>query len=84
MTNHDYGEFLTQARSNSSDGPLSASGPSDKFIPTFWPSRVPNNVITEEKYRIIIDRSKPLTERVAAFKERPFWLRSLGFLETLH
>jgi len=107
MTNDDYGEFLTQATINSSDGPLSASGPgditkwmavpwqsdtascragypgtefpSDKFIPTFWPSRVPNNVITEEKYKIIVDPSKPIMERMAAFNERPFWLRSLDF-----
>lgn len=107
MTSSDYGEFLTQAAVNSTDGPLSASGPgditkwmavpwqsdtascragypgtefpSDKFIPTFWPSRVPNNVITEEKYRIVTDTARPLTERMAAFNERPFWLRSLDF-----
>ncbi len=107
MTSSDYGEFLTQATVNSTDGPLSASGPgditrwmavpwqsdtascragypgtefpSDKFIPTFWPSRVPNNVITEEKYQIVTDPTRPLMERMAAFNERPFWLRSLGF-----
>jgi hypothetical protein len=52
--------------------------PEDAFIPTFWPSRVPNTILTEEHYRIVTDKSKPMEERIAAFYERPNWLRSLG------
>lgn len=53
--------------------------PADNFIPTFWPSRVPNTVLTEENYKIVIDKSKPLNKRIAAFYDRPNWLRSLHF-----
>ena len=53
--------------------------PADEFIPTFWPSRVPNNVLTEANYQIVTDGSRPMEERVAAFNDRPFWLRSLDF-----
>ncbi len=51
--------------------------PADQFIPTFWPSRVPNNVLTEESYKIVIDASQPMDVRQAAFQYRPFWLRRL-------
>jgi hypothetical protein len=53
--------------------------PADEFIPAFWPSRVPNNVLTEANYQIAIDRSQPLEKRFAAFYTRPFWLRNLAF-----
>jgi len=105
VTKSDYGEFLTQATINASDGPLSISGPgdiskwmavpwqtdtascragypgtefpSDPFIPTFWPSRVPNNVLTDAQYDIIRDPATSPEARMAAFNTRPFWLRSL-------
>ena len=107
LTKSDYGEFLTQATVNASDGPLSVSGPgditkwmavpwqtdtascragypgtefpSDPFIPTFWPSRVPNNVMTEAQYKTITNPTTPPEERMAAFNSRPYWLRSLDF-----
>jgi hypothetical protein len=53
--------------------------PADGYIPTFWPSRVPNTVLTEDEYRIVMDTSKPMEERIAAFYHRPNWLRSLDF-----
>lgn len=53
--------------------------PTDEFIPAFWPSRVPNNVLTEDNYKIVIDKSQPLEKRLAAFHTRPFWLRNLAF-----
>jgi hypothetical protein len=53
--------------------------PSDPFIPTFWPSRVPNNVLTEDQYRVISDPNATPEERMAAFHTRPYWLRSLDF-----
>ena len=52
--------------------------PDDNFIPTFWPSRVPNTVLSEASYRTVIDTSLPLDVRTAAFYNRPNWLRSLG------
>ena len=52
--------------------------PSDPYIPTFWPSRVPNTVLTEANYLFVTDESKPMEERVAAFYGRANWLRSLG------
>jgi hypothetical protein len=105
LTKSDYGEFLTQATINASDGPLSVSGPgditkwmavpwqtdtascragypgtefpSDPFIPTFWPSRVPNNVLTDAEHDIITNPATSPEARMAAFNHRPFWLRSL-------
>lgn len=53
--------------------------PSDPYIPTFWPSRVPNNVLSSENYKIVRDKNAPLDKRIAAFNDRPFWLRSLDF-----
>ena len=50
----------------------------DPYVPTFWPARVPNHVLTEEDYTIAVDDSKPLEERVNAFNRRAVWLRGLG------
>jgi L-Lysine epsilon oxidase N-terminal/L-lysine epsilon oxidase C-terminal domain len=49
------------------------------FLPTFWPVRVPNNVLTEEQYEVVKDLKKPLQERRAAFsfQNRMYWLRAL-------
>ena len=52
--------------------------PTDSFIPTFWPSRVPNTILSEANYKTVLDASKPLEVRIAAFYDRPNWLRSLG------
>jgi hypothetical protein len=52
--------------------------PPDSFIPTFWPSRVPNTVLTDENYRIVVDKRKPMHERMAAFYNRAIWFSSLG------
>jgi hypothetical protein len=51
--------------------------PTDPFIPTFWPSRVPNNVLTEAQYDVITNPGSSPEARMAAFNTRPFWLRSL-------
>ena len=50
----------------------------DRYIPTFWPSRVPNHVLTDQSYRIVVDPQKSSEDRVAAFNTRPNWLRSLN------
>lgn len=49
------------------------------YLPTFWPVRVPNSVLTEQAYAIIKDTSRPPAEREVAFsyQNRPFWLRAL-------
>jgi len=50
------------------------------FLPTFWPVRVPNNVLTDEQYDIVNDTDKPYHERYEAFKfdNRKYWLRAMG------
>ncbi len=53
--------------------------PSDPFIPTFWPSRVPNNVMTEAQFNTIMNPDTSPDARMAAFNTRPYWLRSLDF-----
>jgi L-Lysine epsilon oxidase N-terminal/L-lysine epsilon oxidase C-terminal domain len=50
----------------------------DPYMPTFWPARVPNHVITEDDYNIVIDESRPFEERLAAFNRRCHWLRALN------
>jgi hypothetical protein len=49
----------------------------DPYLPTFWPARVPNHVLTEHDYKIVMDESRPLGERQAAFERRAVWLRWL-------
>jgi hypothetical protein len=50
----------------------------DPYVPTFWPARVPNQVLTEENYRVVMDRGKPMEERRAAFANRSAWIDPLG------
>ncbi|KAB8140810.1 hypothetical protein F8S13_22365 [Chloroflexia bacterium SDU3-3] len=50
----------------------------DPFLPTFWPARVPNQVLSKENYDKVMDRSLPREERLAAFHERADWDRTLG------
>jgi hypothetical protein len=49
----------------------------DPYVPTFWPARVPNQVLTEEDYQIAIDEGLPRAQRIAAFNHRPSWLRAV-------
>ncbi len=50
----------------------------DPYVPTFWPARVPNQVLTRENYEIVMDAGRPLGERLAAFANRAAWIRPLG------
>jgi len=50
----------------------------DPYLPTFWPARVPNQVLTEVDYQILMDPAVPLPERIAAFRRRAIWYRFLG------
>jgi hypothetical protein len=50
----------------------------DPYTPTFWPARVPNQVLTKENYEILMDEIRPLSERRAAFANRAAWIEPLG------
>src|SRR5262249_15211032 len=50
----------------------------DPYAPTFWPARVPNDVLTKENYAIVMDAGKPLDERRKAFADRAKWYAPLG------
>jgi hypothetical protein len=49
----------------------------DPFIPTFWPARVPNQVLTADAYEVVRDASRPRQERLDAFTRRALWVRFL-------
>ncbi|MDY0811356.1 LodA/GoxA family CTQ-dependent oxidase [Kitasatospora purpeofusca] len=52
----------------------------DPHLPTFWPARVPNHVLTERDF-LVVNKEGGLTpsedEREAAFYNRASWLRGL-------
>jgi hypothetical protein len=50
----------------------------DPYLPTFWPARVPNQIMSRENYEIVMDESRPLGERLAAFANRAAWINTLG------
>lgn len=50
----------------------------DPYAPTFWPARVPNEVLTKEAYAVVMDAKRPLAERKAAFAARARWISPLG------
>lgn len=50
----------------------------DPYIPTFWPARVPNEVLTEENYSVVMDEGRPMADRLAAFADRAAWIAPLG------
>jgi hypothetical protein len=49
----------------------------DPYLPTFWPARVPNQVLTEEDYETVMNAALPRERRIAAFNARPHWTRML-------
>jgi hypothetical protein len=49
----------------------------DPYLPTFWAARVPNWVLTEEDYAIVMDTSLDREVRIAAFNNRENWLRAI-------
>lgn len=50
----------------------------DPYLPTFWPARVPNQVLTESDYDVVMDEFAPEQERIEAFSRRHDWFRTLG------
>ena len=51
--------------------------PPNPYLPTFWPARVPNHVLTEAAYERVMDATLSEDERVAAFGDRQNWFRHL-------
>ncbi|MFD0894496.1 LodA/GoxA family CTQ-dependent oxidase [Luteolibacter ambystomatis] len=49
----------------------------DPFLPTFWAARVPNWVLTQEDYEIVMNESLPRPQRIAAYNRRAYWFRSI-------
>lgn len=49
----------------------------DPYLPTFWPARVPNHVLTEDNYRNVMNTALSLNDRIMAFRERSAWFRLL-------
>jgi len=49
----------------------------DPYLPTFWPARVPNNILSEERYKETLDPNLEEETRREAFAYRYFWLDDL-------
>ena len=49
----------------------------DPLIPTFWPAHVPNTVLTQTDYDIVMS-DLPREQRLDAFNRRASWYRILG------
>jgi hypothetical protein len=54
----------------------------DDYLPTFWPARVPNDVLAPEDYAAVLDPSLSAAERQEAFATRVKWLRGLPNVTT--
>jgi L-Lysine epsilon oxidase N-terminal/L-lysine epsilon oxidase C-terminal domain len=52
----------------------------DPFLPSFWPARVPNQVLSEPDYATLLDASKPIEVRIQAFHDRSNWNQPLAGL----
>jgi len=48
--------------------------PADPFIPSFWPARIPNTILTEKSYSSVANPGLPATVRREAFQNREKWL----------
>ncbi len=49
----------------------------DPFILTFWPARVPNQVLSDTEYQIVMNTNLPRQKRLDAFNKRRSWVRGL-------
>lgn len=50
----------------------------DPYLPTFWPARVPNHVLSDADYRVLIDKNHDRETRLQAFDTRSNWPRFLA------
>lgn len=53
----------------------------DPYVPSFWPARVPNQVLTKENYDVVVDTGRPMSERRKAFANRAAWIEPLGTVD---
>jgi hypothetical protein len=49
----------------------------DPYLPTFWPARVPNQVLSEEQYERAVKSGSP-EDRLRHFRTRADWYRTLS------
>ncbi len=49
----------------------------DPYLPTFWPARVPNNILDEDRYKEVMNSSLSEETRKQAFAYRKVWLEDL-------
>ncbi len=49
----------------------------DPYAPSFWPARVPNHVLTERDYALVIDPKQSMEVRLEAFTQRTSWNKPL-------
>jgi hypothetical protein len=52
--------------------------PISPYLPTFWPARVPNEVLAQSDYDVVMDTSRSMAVRQAAFARRRTWIRPLA------
>ncbi len=50
----------------------------DPYLPTFWPARVPNHVLTTASYQHVLDDDLSTIQRLKYFNLREDWLRDLS------
>ena len=46
------------------------------YLPAYWPARVPNQVLTEEDYKTVMNEKASVAQRMKAFEKRPMWHRA--------
>jgi hypothetical protein len=49
----------------------------DPYLPTFWPARVPDHVLSAQNYAAVMNTDLPRERRLAAFNQREHWDRLL-------
>lgn len=49
----------------------------DPYLPTFWPARVPNNILNEKRYEQVMDPNLSEETKIQAFHNRSEWLNDL-------
>ncbi|WP_191602716.1 LodA/GoxA family CTQ-dependent oxidase [Marinomonas algicola] len=47
----------------------------DMYQPSFWPARVPNTILSEDDYKVVMDTNASRATRIAAFNRRLSWNR---------
>lgn len=53
----------------------------DPYLPTFWPARVPNNILNETMYANVVNKDLSKQERTQSFAYRTAWLDDLPITE---